>query len=134
MWAQQVREAARRHLERCRSCRDPSDGGMVQETYLVTEIHQIQNEFGEQPTAVELLGFARIEKLRNWCGGRRLLFRRERMRKSSKLVFPIILGTSSSWDRMLQSSTIAPKTQPRQRRVTWSLAKMQLLDSATTIG
>jgi len=51
----EVREIAQRHLEQVAPAVIRPTKDWLQETYLVTEIHEIQNERGEQPTAAELL-------------------------------------------------------------------------------
>jgi hypothetical protein len=50
-----VRETALRHLERVERAVVRPTEDWLQETYLITEIHQIQNHLGEQPTSAELL-------------------------------------------------------------------------------
>jgi hypothetical protein len=50
-----VREMARRHLEDVARAVSRPTKDWLQETYLVTEIHEIQNALGEQPAAAELL-------------------------------------------------------------------------------
>jgi len=50
-----VREMARRHLEHVARAVIRPTKDWLQETYLVTEIHEIQNALDEQPTAAELL-------------------------------------------------------------------------------
>jgi hypothetical protein len=50
-----VREMARRHLEHVARAVIRPTKDWPQETYLVTEIHEIQNKLNEQPTAAEVL-------------------------------------------------------------------------------
>ena len=50
-----VREVVRMHLERVTRAVTRPNKDWLQETYLVTEIHEIHDQFGEQPTAAELL-------------------------------------------------------------------------------
>lgn len=64
-----VREVARRHLEHvARAVIRPTED-WLQETYLITELNEIQNEFGEQPTAVELLASHGGEIVQTRAGG-----------------------------------------------------------------